>query len=424
MKNNRGPLYLPVEVKVRELDAKLLLAYYAVKKGYHVFIGEHRMVELASKVYGSGIFFSKGYPKRFRRRIITNARTDGHMIVELDEEGLIIENKDEYVRDRMSGEMLHYVTQEYCWGQSQQEMINRTYQNFSDRCYVTGNPRFDLLKPTYRMIYEEDANNLRNKYGNFILINTRFSIYNAQHSPKNNHPLFTHIRNLFEKFLEFIKEISKQFPSTNFIIRPHPGENSNSYRKEFSSYQNVHVIHEGNIVKWLIGSKLVIHNGCTSSVEAFLLDKPIITYNPFSTNEQNFNLPNSLGFNTSTIDEVIQIIEDVLHDKHHTNTEYVEQYNRGKEILNHYYPLNNNDYSFELILQLLENIQNTSLVDGSQKQKKQLHLKDNKKVKHFFPSLTKMEINHFFQRLDRMEGNSIKCKINKVGKNVYQLFLT
>lgn len=46
---SRKWLYLPIETKVREQDAKLLLAYHAVNHGYHVVIGEHRMVEQAAE---------------------------------------------------------------------------------------------------------------------------------------------------------------------------------------------------------------------------------------------------------------------------------------------------------------------------------------------------------------------------------------
>ena len=61
MNNKKKWLYLPIEVKVRELDAKLLLSYYALREGYRVVLGEHQMVELAANTLPKGVFFSKGY---------------------------------------------------------------------------------------------------------------------------------------------------------------------------------------------------------------------------------------------------------------------------------------------------------------------------------------------------------------------------
>jgi len=40
---------------------------------------------------------------------------------------------------------------------------------------VTGNPRIDLLRPELREFYRPEAEALRERYGNFILINTNFS---------------------------------------------------------------------------------------------------------------------------------------------------------------------------------------------------------------------------------------------------------
>ncbi len=58
MTSNRW-LYLPVEVKVRELDAKLLLSYYAIQQGYQVIIGDHPVVEESTSYLPAGIFFIK-----------------------------------------------------------------------------------------------------------------------------------------------------------------------------------------------------------------------------------------------------------------------------------------------------------------------------------------------------------------------------
>ncbi|GFZ77884.1 hypothetical protein GCM10010978_19350 [Compostibacillus humi] len=71
MQRTRGLLYLPIEVKVREWEAKLLLAYYAILAGYEVIIGEHAMVELASANCGKGIFFFERLSPRIQKKSIT-----------------------------------------------------------------------------------------------------------------------------------------------------------------------------------------------------------------------------------------------------------------------------------------------------------------------------------------------------------------
>lgn len=421
MKHSKGWLYLPVEIKIRELDAKLLLAYYAVKEGYSVIIGEHKIVELASTIYPRGIFLSKGYPSGFRKRIITNAKANGHTVVELDEEGLLLNDTSHYLRNRMKPEMLDLVTQEYCWGGFQKEIIASAGPKYEQKCYITGNPRFDLLMPKFNILYKEEAEQLRNKYGEFVLINTRFPTYNSSRGMKNDTAGSMYFKNLYECFIDMTIAMCEKFPETNFIIRPHPGENSESYRRAFSSYNNVHVIHEGNIIKWLLAGKVVIHNSCTSSIEAFLLGKPIISYTPVTSNEYDVQLPNQLGMEAVNIKEVQILLEDVINNNKSANSYYKKQMSQGENVLTHYYARSEKEYSYETILRLLNIISFPLDPQNFAPVKKNLYLKENKQVKHFFPSLSKEEIQNFFKKIDELEINRSCISIKRIGKNLFEL---
>lgn len=417
MIKNKGWLYLPVEIKVRESDAKLLLAYYAAKEGYDVVTGDHIMVEKASDELPSGIFLSKGYPHGFRKRVIMNAKDNGHIVVELDEEGLII-NEKKYLLDRMRRDMLQLVTQEYCWGQFQKEVITGANPDLRNRCHVTGNPRLDLLKPKFRSIYKEDTEKLISKYGEFILINTRFSRYNTAKGKKNN-PHLRHIRQLYYLFLEMIKKTCERFPDINFVIRPHPGENFESYRKGLSGYNNVHVIHEGNIIKWLMAARAVIHNGCTSGIEAFLLGKQLISYVPANANENEESIPNQLGVKAAHIEEVHSAIKDVYKaEESQYNEKYMDQSEKG---LSYYCDWSNENFAYDSILRLCDSIQlpsptrvNTSLSRNS------LRIKGKKKRKRRF-SLTEIEIQDFFNKVDKIEGNRSRITITKLANNLFKI---
>ncbi|MBM7573687.1 surface carbohydrate biosynthesis protein [Aquibacillus albus] len=415
VKNDKGWLYLPVEVKVRDLDSKLLLSYYAAKEGYNVFIGDHIMVELASVEYPEGIFFSKGGPHGFRKRIITNAKNHGHTVVELDEEGLIINDKKKYLRDRMRRDMLQFVTQEYCWGSYQKEIIVGANPDYEEKCHIVGNPRLDLLKPKFSSIYKEDAEQISNKYGEFILINTRFSQYNSAKGKKDNIH-FKHIKELYYNFLEMIKATCEKFPYTNIIIRPHPGENFESYRKALSGFNNIHVIHEGNIIKWLMSAKVIIHNGCTSGIEAFLLGKPLISYVPFNSNE--VNIPNQLGMKATNIEEVYAFLKGIINKNIDYNPKYLD---RNEKSLFYYCDWLNEKFSYESILHLSNKIHLPS--PSTRKlpvNKNAFIIKDKKKRKRRF-SLTEIEIQNFYRKLDEIEGGSSRITISELTKNLFKI---
>lgn len=364
MSNFKGWLYLPVEIKVRELDAKLLLAYYAAREGYRVIIGEHRMVELASRTYPKGIFFSKGYPEGFRKRIITEAKSNGHILVELDEEGLILNNTTQYIDDRMRLDMLHLVTQEYCWGKFQKETISNAAPSFASNCHIVGHPRFDLLTPKFKALFKKEVEQIKNKYQEFILINTRFSLYNSVSEKKNQNTdgLTLYIKRLYYYFLDLVKAMCERFPDTNFIVRPHPGESANAYREAFSKYHNVHVIHEGNIVKWLMAAKVIVQNGCTSSIEAFLIGRPIISYIPIISEKYDVEFPNELGIKARNTKEVNSLLENIMN-KPWTEHNYEQQRKESEKYLHKYYKAPNQEFSYVEIIRLLDTIKLPHLVE-------------------------------------------------------------
>ena len=58
--NSRIPLIIPVEIQVRELDAKLLLACVAAQRGYPVVIGKLKTILARIASFPRSVFISKG----------------------------------------------------------------------------------------------------------------------------------------------------------------------------------------------------------------------------------------------------------------------------------------------------------------------------------------------------------------------------
>lgn len=416
--NNEKWLYLPIEIKVRELEAKLLLTYYAVKENFRVIIGEHKIVEAVAANYPKGIFFSKGYPQKYRKRVIVNAKRHGHKIVEMDEEGLLINNKLKYLSDRMSGVQLENIEQEYCWGSFQKEMISTNYPQFSDKCFATGNPRFDLLKKKFRPLYYDTVKNLENNYGDFVLINTRFTRYNHFSGMVNENivPSIKPIKALYFRFLEMIKNIADKFPELNFIVRPHPGENLNSYHRIFTNYKNVYVIRDGTVANWILASKLMIHNGCTTGIEAFLLGKPVLSYLPCQSKEVDEELPNKVSYKAYCIDEVHNFIKLMT-----TNLDCHKGVNELKQELSEYYGALDDQYASKNIIRLLHDININN--DPLSTHPKEIHLsvKTNNKMKNRFLNLTLEEIQEFFTKIDHIEKSKNHFHIRKAAENLFEI---
>ncbi|WP_027963773.1 surface carbohydrate biosynthesis protein [Halalkalibacillus halophilus] len=414
--NFKGSLYLPIEIKVRELDSKLLLAYYASKRGYHVIIGDHILVENAADHLPAGIFFSKGYPRGFRKKVITNAKHSRHHVVELDEEGLLVQGNN-YLSGRMTSELLDLVTYEFCWGKYQKDLITSANPEMNNKCRVTGNPRIDLLKPKFQSIYEEEVEKLKVTYGDFVLINTRFSRYNTAKGKKEN-PHFRLIKKLFYLYMDMIRKTCDSFPDLNIVIRPHPGESMKTYQQAFSSYKNVHVIREGNIVKWLMAAQIVIHNGCTSGIEAFLLGKRLISYVPPYSSEDEISMPNQLGVKARNAHELHNFIKIFLKDDRSGYLDYFS--GLSEDELSYYCNWDKETHAYESILSLCDTIPLLgSEPVGTSLPKKILYPKGKKSKRQF--SLQEEEIQAYFQKLNKLEDNSFPVKITKLAKNLFEI---
>ena len=67
--------------------------------------------------------------------------------------------------------------------------------------------------------------------------------------------------------------LANKFPELNFIYRPHPSEDHDYYKVIFKGVKNINVEHDGNVIPWILACKLLLHDGCTTAIEATLAGK-------------------------------------------------------------------------------------------------------------------------------------------------------
>ena len=90
----------------------------------------------------------------------------------------------------------------------------------------------------------------------------------------------------------------------------HPVENIETWRVLLEDIQNVYVIREGSINR-IKNAFALMHNSCTSAIEATIFKKPVITYLPF---EQKYTteLPNELGYCVKSPDELSKKVNNIF----------------------------------------------------------------------------------------------------------------
>ena len=303
MTSKKPVLLMPVENQVRELDARLLLACVAARRGLTSIIGPKRDIESRIASFPRGIYLSKSL-RVAKRKIFPLARKLGHEIVSWDEEALVHLPPETYFTRRLPRKGLENVSHLFAWGEDNAELW-RQYPKLPAGMpiHVTGNPRGDLLRPETRAFYEEDSEKIRDTYGNFILINTNFNHVNAFYPEQNlfqpvkeqgeeakfgqaargmtreyAEGLRDHKQAIFEHFQKMIPDLEKAFPDYNIIVRPHPTENQEVYHRIAAQCERVYVTNEGNVVPWLMATRVLLHHGCTTGVEAYAMGVPSISY--------------------------------------------------------------------------------------------------------------------------------------------------
>lgn len=325
-------LYIPVEVKVRELQAKILLALEAVERGYRVVLGEAHALRNRLHQSPAGIVLEKGVAPSAVESF-AGFKSLGHRVISWCEEGLVFFNDDDYVRRKIAGNDLLEVDYFCAWGPYQATVIAGRYPEVADRMVCTGNVRMDLLRAEFRGIFAADADRLREQYGKYILINSNFQHCNhrrgedgyveliqqsgridSEEAEQFTRGWIAHKKRLFEAFLCAIERVQTAFPDYRIVIRPHPGENHDTWREKLGHLPNIEVTHEGGVTPWVLAAAVLIHNGCTTGIESFLLNKPAIAYRPYVSEVYDQYLPNSVNYQADDEDALLSALQTILHE--------------------------------------------------------------------------------------------------------------
>jgi hypothetical protein len=331
--------------------------------------------------------------------------------------------------------------------------------------HVTGNPRGDLLRPEMRAFYEKDAEQICNTYGQFILINTNFNHVNAFYPAQNlfqpiEEPgrqtefgqaargmtreyaegLQSHKQAVFEDFQRLIPTLEKSFPEYTIVVRPHPTENQDIYHRIAERCQRVQVTNEGNVVPWLMATRALIHNGCTTAVEAFAMRVPAISYRATVNDEYDngfYRLPNRLSHQCFDFDELRDTLQSSLAgDLPASNGD------DRKALIDYHLAAQDGPLACELMVDVLEKIAERlsqspkpPFTDrlASQWQATRRRIRKNYKShrpgslksmefqRHRYPNISRDEVREKISRFRHVLGDDGEPQIDQISKTLFKI---
>jgi hypothetical protein len=124
-----------------------------------------------------------------------------------------------------------------------------------------------------------------------------------------------HKQSIFSDFQHMIPALDKAFPDYTIVVRPHPTESQEIYHKIADRCERVKVTNEGNVVPWLLATRALIHNSCTTGIEAYVMRVPAITYRKTINEAYDFGfyrLPNLISRPCFSIEELTETLTKIL----------------------------------------------------------------------------------------------------------------
>ena len=464
MKTKKTTLLIPVESQVREFDAKLLLACIAAKRGFASVIGCRKELKSRIPSFPGSIYISKDL--KSSANMFKRMRKVGCEIVAWDEEALIHQLPEVYYRTRLSPLSIKYVSHMFAWGENNAELWRQYPElEIGKPIHITGNPRGDLLRPEIRTYYEKSVKELQKTYKNFLLVNTNFTGVNAITPAQNfffpeSQPveklklaraardmsreyaegIRAHIQAIFEDFKRLIPILEQAFPKLLIVVRPHPTENPKIYNDIAAECANVRVTNEGSVIPWLLAAKAVVHNGCTTAMEAYAMGVPAVAYRA-TVNEYYDNglarIPNMLSHQCFNFEELVVTLGDILAGKLGP-----ADGDEREELINQHVAGRDGPLACERIVDVLEKIRDgrSELPKPSFGHRLKGHFKASRRnmkrrynsylpgavsrsalKRHCFPGVSLEEVCTRISRFEKVLGESSDLKADQIGNHIFRI---
>ena len=316
---NNG-LFLPVEVLKREYVGKLCLAVEMAARGMPVFFGhKRRVIDLALQAREPGLLFYKDAGQDFDFGEKLKERGFG-LIAQDEEAGIIFGDYAEFYKTRSSLNNIPNLDRFLCWGQDDYEFLKKQFdRDMSCRIVNTGSVRTVVWGDYGRRYFAEEIERIRSKYGRFVIFVTNFKTANS-FLPKEQflemrargriivssyEAALERDKRLMELVIRAAKRIVAE-SDLNVVVRPHPEEAPDTWRKQFANYRKVGVEPDGDLIPWALASECVLQNSCTSGIQAVASGIPMYA---FGQEEDDFkdirSIPNELSERLTGEDEVV-----------------------------------------------------------------------------------------------------------------------
>ena len=294
------PFYLLIEEVNREFLSRLLIAREASARGHPVVVGQQWWMAANFSALPPGVVLFKGN-NRVQGNFMREAQRAGHRVASIDEEAFVSSSETE-IAAQYDPSVEPLCDLFLVQGEFQGTAVGRKFPSSEKRIMIAGNPRADLLMdPAFR---PDDplVNRYREEHGRFLLVNTNFTTINPKFGDVYTYfqvcsrlgvlddPIMAPMdrflqwcnweRANFRAIIHVVKRLAGDLRDQRIVLRPHPSEKAEIWREMFHDDLHVDVIADGDHLAWIDASDLLLHSGCSTGLEAYLLGSDAISLTP------------------------------------------------------------------------------------------------------------------------------------------------
>lgn len=212
----------------------------------------------------------------------------------------------------------------YCvWGEAQRTAFLQHATVPETLLFATGCPRYDFCAPPWRSALSKPS-----VAPGYVLINTNFPVVNPRFS--NNslveeqsmvkagfsrefaRRFIVDARDAYRRALETAIELARMFPDERFVLRPHPFENIHAY-DAFAELPNAQVIQSGTSLEWISGASLLIHQNCSTAIEAIMLHVEPLSMEWFNTPALRLDAATQVSRPAASSSELANLVREALN---------------------------------------------------------------------------------------------------------------
>ena len=254
--------------------------------------------------------------------LIKSYKRAGILVGVLDTEGIGGKNPDQFAEMVKSVGCTDLVDLYCVWGQAQHAAFLRHGTVPAAQLHATGCPRYDFCADPWRAALPKPSIE-----PGYVLINTNFPVVNPRFSDSSSDEEDAMVQagfsrdfarqfvadagNAYRSVLDTSTRLAKHFKDVEFVLRPHPFENISSY-DVLAELPNFHVRQDGTSLEWISGARLLIHQNCSTAIEATMLKVEPLSMEWFNTPSLRLEAATRVSRGAGSESDLIELVQQGL----------------------------------------------------------------------------------------------------------------